>query len=52
MIRGVKYTEKVDVYSFGVLLCEMYSHKIPFKSLHALQVAHRVINISPFALLF
>jgi serine/threonine protein kinase len=42
MIRGVKYTEKVDVYSFGVLLCEMYSHKIPFKSLHALQVAHRV----------
>eukprot|EP00026_Physarum_polycephalum_P008229 Phypoly_transcript_08308.p1 GENE.Phypoly_transcript_08308~~Phypoly_transcript_08308.p1 ORF type:complete len:488 (+),score=56.60 Phypoly_transcript_08308:26-1489(+) len=44
MIRGVKYTEKVDVYSFGVLLCEMYSHKIPFKSLHALQVAHRVLQ--------
>lgn len=44
MIRGTKYTEKVDVYSFGILLWEMYTHKVPFRSMHALQIAHKVLQ--------
>jgi len=44
MIQGTRYSEKVDVYSFGILLLERYTHKVPFKSMHALQVAQKVIQ--------
>jgi len=44
MIQGVRYTEKVDVYSFGILLWELHTHKTPFKSMHALQVAQKVLQ--------
>lgn len=42
MIQGSRYSEKVDVYSFGILLWEMYTRKVPFKSMHAIQVAQKV----------
>jgi len=44
MIQGTRYSEKVDVYSFGILLWELYTHKIPFKAMHPLQVAHKVLQ--------
>ena len=34
-----KYNEKVDVYSFGTVVWEMFSRDVPYSSLSAVQVA-------------
>jgi serine/threonine protein kinase len=44
MVLGEKYTEKVDVYSYGILLWEMYTHELPFASMPPLHVATQVVQ--------
>ena len=39
MISCQKYNEKVDVYSFGTVVWEMFTGEVPYKSLNAVQVA-------------
>ncbi|KAH0790031.1 TKL family protein kinase [Histomonas meleagridis] len=38
-----EYNEKVDVYSYGLVLYEMYTKKIPFDGLEPAQVIYRVL---------
>lgn len=33
MVRGEPYTEKADIYSFGIVLTELDTHKLPFHDL-------------------
>ncbi|CAI5741132.1 unnamed protein product [Hyaloperonospora brassicae] len=35
MIRGERYTEKADVYSFGIVLAELDTRKIPYHDIKA-----------------
>ncbi|KAI9922503.1 hypothetical protein PsorP6_002471 [Peronosclerospora sorghi] len=35
MIRGERYTEKADVYSFGIVLAELETRKIPYHDIKA-----------------
>lgn len=42
VVRNEKYSEKVDVYSFGVILWEMVSADIPFSSMSDVQAAMNV----------
>lgn len=35
VIRGDRYTEKVDVYSFGIILAEVHKRQIPFEEFQA-----------------
>ncbi|KAL6627240.1 hypothetical protein ACP70R_030966 [Stipagrostis hirtigluma subsp. patula] len=44
MIKRKAYNRKVDVYSFGLLLWEMVSGRIPYENLTPLQVAYAVAN--------
>eukprot|EP00164_Ancoracysta_twista_P003560 GFYU01004753.1.p1 GENE.GFYU01004753.1~~GFYU01004753.1.p1 ORF type:complete len:479 (-),score=88.74 GFYU01004753.1:51-1487(-) len=39
VIRNEKYDEKVDVYSYGVVLWEMLTNKIPYTDKESVQVA-------------
>ncbi|KAK4535710.1 hypothetical protein CDCA_CDCA06G1735 [Cyanidium caldarium] len=44
MIRHERYTEKVDVYSYGVTLWEFFSAEIPFKNMTPIQAAFAVAD--------
>jgi len=43
-VRNEKYDEKVDVYSFGVILWEMMSTDVPFSNLTDMQAAMNTSN--------
>eukprot|EP00002_Diphylleia_rotans_P035447 TRINITY_DN7734_c0_g1_i2.p1 TRINITY_DN7734_c0_g1~~TRINITY_DN7734_c0_g1_i2.p1 ORF type:complete len:791 (+),score=168.71 TRINITY_DN7734_c0_g1_i2:48-2420(+) len=42
VIRGEKYTEKCDIFSFGVVLWELFSREDPHKGMNPIQVATAV----------
>ena len=42
VIRQDIYTEKADVYSFGVIIFELLAREIPYSNLAPLSAAHRV----------
>ena len=42
MLSGKSYTEKVDVYSYGIVLSELCTGSLPFQSLSAADVRARV----------
>lgn len=44
MLKRKAYNRKVDVYSFGLLLWEMVSGRIPFENMTPVQVAYAVAN--------
>ncbi|CAL4978448.1 unnamed protein product [Urochloa decumbens] len=44
MIKQKAYNRKVDAYSFGLLLWEMVSGRIPYENLTPFQVAYAVAN--------
>jgi len=44
VVRNEKYDEKVDVYSFGVILWEMMSTDVPFSNLTDMQAAMNTSN--------
>ena len=52
MIKQKAYNRKVDVYSFGLLLWEMVSGRIPYENLTPYQVAYAVANRVMVSLLF
>jgi serine/threonine protein kinase len=51
MVKREAYNRKVDVYSFGLLLWEMVTGRIPYENLTPMQVAYTVVyNVSLYLL--
>jgi serine/threonine protein kinase len=44
VMSGEQYTEKADVYSFGINLWEIYTRKVPFSGMQPVQVVTSVYN--------
>ncbi|RLN91388.1 hypothetical protein BBJ28_00022136 [Nothophytophthora sp. Chile5] len=44
MIRGERYTEKADVYSFGIVLAELDTRKIPYHDIKAKGARNRKVS--------
>ena len=44
VIRGFKYTEKADVFSFGVILWELATRKPPYYGIDGQMVSQRVVK--------
>eukprot|EP00897_Mesotaenium_endlicherianum_P010687 jgi/Mesen1/9647/ME000671S09012 len=42
VVRGGEYSNKVDVYSFGIVMWELFTRQIPFASMSPVQAAHAV----------
>ena len=53
IMNGEKYNERVDVYSFAMLLYEVLSNDLPFArelkaEMNSFAMAVKVANVSPF----
>ena len=44
MTRGDKYDEKVDVYSFGIMMAEMETHRKPYHGLPRMGLTAKILD--------
>jgi len=42
--KGQKYSEKVDVFGFGMILYEMFTRKVPFHQFEPVQASFKIAN--------
>lgn len=46
-VQGLEVDHRSDIFSFGVLLFEMFTGQLPFKGVHETAVAYEIVNVDP-----
>jgi serine/threonine-protein kinase len=49
-VEGLETDHRTDIWSFGVLLFELFSGKLPFQAVHEAALMYEIINTEPPAL--
>eukprot|EP01125_Pyxidicula_operculata_P013453 TRINITY_DN4467_c0_g1_i1.p1 TRINITY_DN4467_c0_g1~~TRINITY_DN4467_c0_g1_i1.p1 ORF type:complete len:564 (+),score=136.35 TRINITY_DN4467_c0_g1_i1:56-1747(+) len=44
VVSGDRYTEKSDIYSFGMVLWELLTHKVPYEGKNSLQLLNAIVE--------
>ncbi len=44
MLEGIAYNSKIDIYSFGVLLCEIVARTLPFADRYNIESFHDIVE--------
>jgi serine/threonine-protein kinase len=44
-VQGLEVDHRSDIFSFGVLLFEMFTGQLPFKGVHETAVAYEIVNV-------
>lgn len=52
LLQSMPYTDKADVYSFGMVLWELLTHEAPFSGMHPLQIVRAIDQVCPHCSLF
>jgi serine/threonine protein kinase len=52
LLQSMPYTDKADVYSFGMVLWELLTHEAPFAGMHPLQIVRAIdqVRLAPLHL--